>query len=326
MTGVCIGIDLGGTFIKFALLDEGMSVRGKFQSPTPAEAGPDGVVEAMISGAKKLLDREGLSGGEVVGVGIGSPGPLDLDAGVVIGIPNIPGFVNIPLRRLVSEGLGAPAVLENDANAAALGEYLCGSGEGTSVMVMLTLGTGIGSGIVIDGRLVRGAHGIGAEVGHTIVEPEGEPCPCGQRGCLERYTSASALGRYARRLIEQDRRDSSLADVLRSKGNLDAADVNEARKAGDDLAAEVWDRAVGYLAVGCVNLARLLDPDLIVFGGGMAKAGGDLMEPLTEQFKRLHWSIAEPKTTLALASLGNDAGLIGAAGAAWKQFGSGESR
>ncbi len=321
MSKVCIGIDLGGTFIKFALLDENMSVTGALQLPTPAEAGPDGVIESMISGATELLDHEGISAGDVTGVGIGSPGPLDLAAGVVIGMPNIPGFVNIPLRDRVGDGLGIRTVLENDANVAALGEYLCGSGKDTDVMVMLTLGTGIGGGIVIAGDLIRGAHGIGAELGHMIVEPDGEQCPCGLRGCLERYASASAVARYARKLIEQEGRKSILTEVLGRKGGIDAADVNEARHAGDDLAAKVWDRAISYLAVGCVNITRLLDPDLIVLGGGMAKAGDDLTEPLRRHFSRLHWTIDTQKTALTLASLGNDAGVIGAAGAAWKQFG-----
>ncbi|MDY7010683.1 MAG: ROK family glucokinase [Planctomycetota bacterium] len=321
MAKVCVGIDLGGTFIKYALLDENMSVIGSLQLPTPADAGPDSVIETMVSGATELLAREGILTGDVVGAGIGSPGPLDLAAGVVIGMPNIPGFVNIRLRDRIGDGLGVQAVLENDANVAALGEYLCGSGKGTGVMVMLTLGTGIGGGIVIAGQLIRGAHGIGAEAGHMIIESDGQPCPCGQRGCLEQYASASAMARYARRLIEQEQRKSSLSDLLAQKGDIDASDINKARRAGDALAEEVWDRTVRYLAVGCVSITRLIDPDLIVLGGGLAKAGDDLLEPLRRHFSRLNWTIDEQKTSLILASLGNDAGVIGAAGTAWKHFG-----
>ncbi len=320
MSEVCIGIDLGGTFIKFALLDEGLSRKGAHQSPTPVAEGPEGVIAAMIAGARQLLEQEDVAPGSVVGVGIGSPGPLDAEAGIVIGMPNIPGFDNVPLRDRVGEGLSLPAVLENDANAAALGEFLLGSGRGTSVMALLTLGTGLGSGIVIDGKLLHGAHGIGAELGHIIVEPGGEQCGCGQRGCLERYASATYLARYARRLIEQDRRESSLAEVLRQTGRLDARDVEHACRDGDPLAREVWDRAVKYLAVGCVNLCRILDPDVIVLGGGLAKAGDRLLEPLSDHFRRLHWEISPPKTRLTLAELGNDAGVIGAAGAAWEKF------
>jgi glucokinase len=254
-------------------------------------------------------------------VGIGSPGPLDLDAGVVIGMPNIPGFQNVPLRDRLAERVGMRAVLENDANAAAVGEYMVGSGRGTSLMVLLTLGTGVGSGIIIDGRLLHGSHGIGGEVGHMIVDPGGEECGCGQRGCLERYASATYLARHARRLIEREGRPSRLAEVLREKGDIDARDVCDARRAGDALAGEVWDRAVRFLAIACVSLCRVLDPDRIVLGGGMAKAGDDLLGPLRAHFRREHWNLAPPRTELALASLGNDAGVIGAAGVAWEQFG-----
>ena len=323
MARMCAGVDLGGSFIKFALLDEGMCVRDQRQRRTPVESGPDGVVAAMVSGTTELLRDHGLGREDVAGVGIGCPGPLDLDAGIVIGTPNIPGFENVPIRERVSQGTGLPAVLENDANAAALGEYLCGSGKDCRVMVLLTLGTGIGSGIVLDGRLLHGAHGIGAELGHMIVEPDGERCGCGQQGCLERYASATYLARHARRLIEEDGRDSSLRAVLEQAGDIDAKAVVHARAAGDALAEEVWDRAMRFLAIGCVNLCRIFDPDRIVLGGGMAAAGEDLMAPLRRHFAEAHWHLAEPKTDLALAALGNNAGVIGAAGVAWERFGRG---
>ena len=276
-----------------------------------------------INRLAELLRDHGLGREDVAGVGIGCPGPLDLDAGIVIGTPNIPGFENVPIRERVSQGTGLPAVLENDANAAALGEYLCGSGKDCRVMVLLTLGTGIGSGIVLDGRLLHGAHGIGAELGHMIVEPDGERCGCGQQGCLERYASATYLARHARRLIEEDGRDSSLRAVLEQAGDIDAKAVVHARAAGDALAEEVWDRAMRFLAIGCVNLCRIFDPDRIVLGGGMAAAGEDLMAPLRRHFAEAHWHLAEPKTDLALAALGNNAGVIGAAGVAWERFGRG---
>ena len=317
----CIGIDLGGTFIKVALLDAALTVRARRQVETPAECGAEGVIEAMAGAAEELLHHRAASSGRVLGVGVGSPGPLDLDAGVVIGMPNIPGFQNVPLRDRLAERLSLPAVLENDANAAALGEYRAGSGQGLRHMVLLTLGTGVGSGIVIDGRLVHGAHGMGAEIGHLIVEPGGEPCGCGQRGCLERYASATYLADYARRLIEQEGRPSSLRELLAAGGEITSKDVAEARRAGDALAVEVWDRAVYHLAVGCVSICRVLDPEMIVLGGGLAKAGEELLGPLRAHFERLHWKLAEPKTTLALASLGNDAGVIGAGCVAWEHFG-----
>jgi glucokinase len=319
MPRYCIGIDLGGTFIKFALVDERMTIAAEHSVSTPASAGADGVIAAMADGALEMLARAKVDRKLVAAAGIGSPGPLDLVNGIVIGMPNIPGFANVPLRDRVGERLGLPAVLENDANAAGLGEFLGGSGQGLHDMVLLTLGTGLGSGIIVNGKVLHGAHGIGGEIGHMIVEPGGEECGCGQRGCMERYCSASHLARYARRLIEQEGRASSLSAVLKAKGDIDAADVNAARKAGDKLAAEVWGRACFHLAVGCVSICRVLDPDAIVLGGGMAKAGDDLLVPVTEHFRMQHWKLTSPRTVIRLASLGNRAGVLGAAGVAWEK-------
>jgi glucokinase len=320
MAKACIGIDLGGTFIKFALLDEQLSIQAQLQAPTPADGGPDAVIEAMAAGAKQLLEQQGMSTDQVLGVGIGSPGPLDLENGIVIGTPNIPGFQNLPIRDRLSQALELPAELENDANAAALGEFLLGRGKHVQNMVLLTLGTGIGSGIVVEGRLIHGAHGIGAECGHMIVQPGGELCGCGQRGCLERYASATYLAQHARRLVEVDHRPSSLAEVLRKNGDIDARDIQAARRAGDPLAEEVWDRATLYLAIGCVSLCRVFDPDLIVLSGGLTNAGSDLTQPLMQHFRRQHWTLAEPRTDIVLSALGNDVGVIGAACVALQKF------
>ncbi len=321
MPGECVGIDLGGTYIKLAVLDERLALVAQDRVPTPADRGPEAVIEAMAGGAEALLRRAGVAREDVAGVGIGSPGPLDLEAGVVIGMPNIPGFDHVPIRDRLARRLDLPAVLENDANAAALAEFLVGAARGVRDMVLLTLGTGIGGGIVLDGQLVHGAHGLGGEIGHMIVAPGGRPCGCGQRGCLERYASATYLARHARQLIEQEGRASALSVVLAEKGDIDARDVVTAAGGGDALAAEVWSEAIEHLAVACVSLARVLDPELILLGGGMAKAGEALLEPLRGRFGDLHWKLAETRTRLALASLGNDAGVIGAAGVARDRFG-----
>ena len=324
MAKYCVGIDLGGTFIKSALFDHAMKKLAERTSPTPSTAGPEGVVEVMAVDAAELIRSTGLDRGQVIGAGIGSPGPLDLQRGLVIAMPNIPGFDDFPIRDRLAQRLGIPAVLENDANAAALGEFLAGGGRHVSDKVLLTLGTGVGSGIVINKRLLHGAHGIGAELGHMVVEPEGEPCGCGQRGCLERYASATYMSQYAQRLIEAGR-PSSLDEPLRRNGLLHGADICIHCRAGDAVAQEAWSRAVKYLAIGCVNICRILDPDRIVFGGGMAKAGADLLSPLGAAFAALHWSLTPPRTALVLAELGNEAGVIGAAGVAWEKFGTGVS-
>jgi len=319
MARYCIGIDLGGTFIKFGLLDEQYHPSEVFQLPTPLDGGTDALVEQMVTGARKAMDE---AGGEVVGVGIGSPGPLSLERGIVIDSPNIPCLKNVPLRDLVAEPLGLPATLENDANAAACGEYLCGAGQRCGDMVLLTLGTGLGGGVIINGKVHHGAHEIGAELGHMMIVPGGRLCGCGQRGCIEQYCSATFMSRWAAKSLQSNGRQSSLKELLAANGEITSKDVNEARAAGDGFASEVWDEMARYLATGCVNFARILDPERIVLAGGMAAAGEDLLGPVLEHYQRLHWSLTEAKTKITLATLGNDAGVIGSAGVAWQQFAS----
>ena len=198
----CVGIDFGGTNTKFCLLDGRSRPAGIFQLRT-ARSRQD-IVDQMVNGVRKAMADQAVPADQVLGVGIGSPGPLDLAKGTILATPNIPGLENLPIRDLVSAGLGLPCVLENDANAAAYGEYICGAGREARDMVLLTLGTGIGSGIVIDGKVLHGSHNIGAELGHMLVEPNGEPCGCGQRGCLERYCSATYLAQRATRLIREE--------------------------------------------------------------------------------------------------------------------------
>jgi glucokinase len=246
---------------------------------------------------------------------------VDLEAGKVFNPPNLPGWSEVSLVRHIESALGLPAVLENDANAAALGEYLCGAGGRKGDIVLLTLGTGVGSGIIVDGRILHGSHEIGAEMGHLIVHPGGEQCNCGQLGCLERYSSATYLAEYAARLLADTNRPSSLRDLLAKKKAVDSKAIQAAAQAGDELAREVWERAIYYLAVGCVSICRIFDPERILLGGGMARAGDALLNPVREQFKKLHWHLTPILTEIHLASLGSDAGAIGAAGAAWEALG-----
>ena len=312
----CIGIDLGGTFIKFVALDADNNATEVFQLPTPDSR--DGVVAQMAAGARQAMERNGLSDDDVPGVGIGSPGPLDVDKGTILSLPNIPGMDNCPIVELMTAELSLPISLENDANAAAYGEYICGAGRDDANMVLLTLGTGLGSGIILDGEILRGSHGIGGELGHIIIVPGGEPCGCGQNGCIERYCSATFMSQRAARRIESGDEPTSLRAVIEAKGGIDARDINEARRAGDALAAEVWDEALGYLAQGCVTICRIFDPDRIVLTGGLTNAGDDLLVPLREHFAAMHWTLTEPMTDLAISTLGPDAGAIGAAGMAWR--------
>jgi len=321
MTDRCVGIDLGGTFIKFVSTDRNGGASEVFELPTVA-SGPEGLVAQMARGARMAMEKDGLSPDQVPGVGVGSPGPLDLAAGVVLASPNLAGMVNVPLRDMIAEQLDLPVVLENDANAAAYGEYMSGAGKGASDIVVLTLGTGVGGGVVIGGEVLHGAHQIGAELGHMILVPDGEPCGCGQHGCLEQYCSAKFMADRAMARISAEKPQTTLSEVIEAKGSIDAKDINEARAAGDTFAAEVWDQTARYLALACVSYCRIFDPDKIVLTGGMAKAGDDLIDPVRKHFGDLDWTMTDARTELTIAALGSDAGAIGAAGVAWHEFGS----
>jgi glucokinase len=255
-----------------------------------------------------------------VAVGIGSPGPLNLQKGMIISLPNVPGMENVPLRDAVGERINLPTTLENDANAAAYGEFIAGAGKDTDEMVMLTLGTGLGSGVVHRGEILHGAHGIGGEAGHLIVHPGGRRCGCGQRGCAEQYCSASFLAKYTAERVRAAEQPTSLTDVLDANGELTAKDIAEAAANGDALAGEAWDECCYHLAIACVSICRLIDPGCIVLAGGLTNAGDRLLKPVRRHASEQNWTLCEAKTEIRIAALGADAGAIGAAGVAWHQL------
>lgn len=307
-----IGIDLGGTNIKGGVCAEDGTLLVHHSIETQADAGFEHVFARIVGLVDELLRRSSLSKADVLGVGIGAPGPLSHADGVIHNAPNLPGWVNIPLRERLSEVTQLPVVLENDANAAAFGEFVAGAGKEVSSLVMLTLGTGIGGGIVLDGRLWRGCDDCAAEIGHTVIVPGGRPCPCGQEGCLERYASAHAA---AERLVEavQAGEESSLRSDIQSGEPLDARDVQRAAEQGDQLAARIWDETCYYLALGCINIERVLGPELIVLTGGLTNAGERLLSPVRAHFHKLRWKLTLPSLEIVIAALGAEAGTIGAA-------------
>jgi glucokinase len=308
-----IGIDLGGTNIKAAIVDDTGQIVQADSVDTQAERGFAHVTERIADLAKSLLER--MPRGSVTSVGVGSPGPLSSKTGTIHRAPNLPGSDNAPLGPNLSERLGLPVSLENDANAAAYGEFLSGAAKQFESMVLLTLGTGIGGGVVLDGQLLRGCFESAGEVGHTIVVPNGRACPCGQRGCLERYASANAIGE---RLIEavQSGESSLLESRIDARAKVSSHDVLNAREAGCELAGRIWDEACLYLAVAIVNLQHLLNPQVVVLAGGLINAGDELLRPVREHFDRHSWRIGNDRPEIVLATLHTDAGAIGAAGLA----------
>jgi glucokinase len=312
-----VGIDLGGTNLKGGVVDDDREVLCKVSIPTEAEHGPDHVIDLMADLVDRVIAEASLTKSDIEAVGIGSPGSMSHTHGIIIKPPNLPGWVNVPLRDRIKEMTGLPTTLENDANAAAWGEFWAGAGRGTRHMVMFTLGTGVGGGIITDGRLLRGHFDNGAELGHMIVVPGGRKCGCGQLGCLEAYASASYTARRATEAI-QSGEASSLADVLKSEGEITSKHVVNAAAEGDALAARIFDETCYYLAIACVNVQHATNPERILMAGGMIAAGEHaLLKPIREKAAELTWKAADDLPEIIFATLGNDAGLIGAAGAAW---------
>ncbi len=312
--GRYIGIDLGGTNVKCGAIDDAGQVVHRVSLPTRAKAGGDAVVAVMLDAAQQAAAGAGWPMDQVDAVGIGSPGPIDFAAGVIVDAPNIDGLEQMPLRDRIAAGTGRPAVLENDANAAAFAEYWIGAAKHPDVrnLVMLTLGTGVGSGVIVDGVIIHGAFDMGGEGGHMIVHPGGRLCGCGQRGCVEAYASASHTAGRAEDALDGGR-SSSLAELPRP---ITAKQVFDAAMADDQLALEIIDETADVLGVACVNLCRLLDPQMVLFAGGMAEAGDFLFDRVRAAFAEHRWDVTEDHVIIAPATVGNDAGIIGAAGVA----------
>lgn len=311
-TNCTIGIDLGGTNIKGGILSPDNKLLVNDSIATEADGGPDHVIARMGGLVESLMKHGGLTKTGIGAVGVGAPGPMSHAAGLIHHAPNLPGFVNIPLRDRLAQLCGLTVVLENDANAAAFGEFAAGAGAAVQDMVMFTLGTGLGGGIIISGKLIRGHFDNAGEVGHGIVVPGGRPCPCGQLGCLERYASANAVAERLKEAIETGAA-CRLAGQIERGEPLDARHVIAAADAGDELAKRIWDETCYYLAVGVVNIQHAVNPELVVFAGGLIQAGERLLAPVRAHFKKLVWKSAPDAPRIELATLGNDAGTIGAA-------------
>ncbi|MBI4578380.1 MAG: ROK family glucokinase [Planctomycetes bacterium] len=317
MAAYFVGVDLGGTNIKAGLVDEQANVKSKFSVPTEVEQGPDRVVRNITAAAERAIAEAGANHKDVVGIGIGSPGPMSHRQGLVINPGNLPGMKNVPLRDQVAKATGIRTTLENDANAAAWGEFWAGAGKGVQDLVMFTLGTGVGGGVISEGKLLRGYFENGGELGHILVDPGGRRCSCGQPGCLEAYSSAYFMARRAEEFIAEGRPSSLKAHVGLGE-MLMAEHIVDASKAGDALAQQVWDEACYYLAVACVTMQHVVNPQRVVMAGGMIAAGDYLLDRIRRHFEELTWKLLDDYPKILFATLGNDAGFIGAAGCAWQ--------
>ena len=309
-----IGVDVGGTKVAAGLVDEAGKILARTRQPTPSSS-PADVEDVIASCVAELLAGDDVDPAWVEAVGVGAAGFISADRSTVLVAPNLSWRAE-PLRAGVSARVGLPVVVENDANAAAWAECRFGAGHGETHLVVVTVGTGIGGGIVLDGELYRGRYGIGAEFGHMRVSDSGRRCGCGQHGCWEQYCSGRALLHEAREIVDVQRAYGKRLLELgggRAEG-IEATEVTMAAREGDPAALDCFEEIGAWLGQGLADLAAVLDPGAFVIGGGVADAGELLLGPARRVFAaRLSGTTARPHAEIRLAELGNDAGMVGAA-------------
>ncbi len=317
-----LGIDIGGSAIKAGLVTDGGRILQKRHASSALEDGLEAGLANLERISRELVADSGVNWDQVRAIGVAAPGTMDIPAGVVFHPFNLPGWKNLPLRDLVAERLGKPAVLQNDANAAALGETWLGAGQDARSLMFWTLGTGVGGGIVLDGKVLEGAHSHAAECGHIIIQQEGGPhSEHGIHGCVELYVGARALIRRCREAIKAGHR-SSLAAIASDDSKLTPLAIAHAAEEGDDLARGLILESAKYLAVGTVNVIHILNPEKVLVGGAMTfgqnktELGRAFLETLRNEVKKRTFPITGERTVIDYASLGNEAGFIGAAACA----------
>ncbi len=307
-----IGIDLGGTNIKVGVVDENYNIVGrsniKTNLPRPAEE----IVDSIVEGVNLACEDAKIAVSDVNSIGIGTPGTANRNTGVVLYSCNL-GFNNFELGGMLSKKLGTEVFVENDANAAAFGEVVNGAGKGYKDVVVITLGTGVGGGIIIDGKIYTGFNFCGAELGHSVIEYNGRQCGCGRKGCFEAYSSATALINFTKEAMEADK-NTKMWEIAGSIDGVDGKTAFDGFRAGDKTATEVVNKYINYLGCGLTNVVNIFQPEVLLIGGGICKEGENLTNPLLEYIARESYCI-DPNcsTKLDIAKLGNDAGIIGAA-------------
>ncbi len=308
-----IGIDLGGTNIKVGLVDENCNIVAKVTAKTNLPRPAEEICAAIVDTVWKTLGEAKVTIGEVNSIGIGTPGVANRNSGVVLYSCNL-GFENTDLRKLIKTRLDKPIYVENDANAAAFGEVLAGAGKGCKDVVVVTLGTGVGGGIIVDGKIYTGFNFCGAELGHTVIEYNGRQCSCGRKGCFEAYSSATALINMTKESMEAHR-DSKMWEIAGgSLDNVDGKTAFDGMRADDPAAKDVVDMYINYLGCGLTNIINTFQPEVLLIGGGICMERENLTRPLEEIIKRDSYCIDPNRSTrLDICKLGNDAGIIGAA-------------
>lgn len=307
MSQYVFGVDIGGTTVKLGLFNKAAELLDKWEIPTVKENGGEQILPDVAKSILKKMEEKDIAKSDIIGIGVGAPGAVDEEGTMVGGAVNLGwGVLNIP--QILREYLDVPVKAANDANVAALGEMWQGGGKGHRNMVAVTLGTGVGGGIIVEGKILTGATGAGGEIGHIHMEDnETELCGCKKKGCLEQYASATGIVRLAKRRLAEDDKPSCLRE-----GEISAKTVFDGVKAGDEVAIEIAERFGNYLGKGLAMVACTVNPEVFVIGGGVSKAGEILLSFIKPSFEKYVFSPCK-KVEFALAKLGNDAGIYGAA-------------
>ncbi len=303
-----IAIDLGGTKIYTVLACRQKGILAETRLATQADAGPDAIMEQLVSSVKDVLEKTGCGQKDILAAGVCVAGFFDWQDKILVSAPNLPGMKGLPLEEMLSAKLGVKVLAENDANAAALGEAKLGAGKGCRDLIYVTVSTGIGAGLLTGGRIYRGAKGFAGELGHMVVKNDGEICGCGRLGCLETVSSGTAIAKEAQKAVEH-----GIATILAEKkpAEISAPDVFAAAAQGDEAALSIIKDATDYLGIGLVNVVNLLNPELIVIGGGVAEAGDSFLSPLRQIIASRAVLPAAKSVELRKAQLGVRAGVLG---------------
>ncbi len=309
-----VGLDVGGTSMKAGVVSEDGKPLSNVSLPTEASKGQEYGLERMCETIELAVSKAKLTMGKIRAIGVATPGTMDIPGGIILDPPNLKPWANVPVRQYIHEKFNLPTAFQNDANAASYGEYWVGAGREYNSMVLFTLGTGVGGGIVIGDRVIEGEHSHGAELGHMKIEMTNpRQCGCGRWGCLEAYASATAVVKRTLEALKKAEESLHLADISQSEQGLTSRDVFEAASNGDTLGDRIVEETAFYLAVGSINMMHSINPNAIVFAGGMIAAGESFLNRIRKHVLGMAFPVPGERTTLRYAQLGNDAGFIGAA-------------
>jgi len=313
-----IGVDLGGTNIVSAIVNYQGKIVSRLKVPTLAERGKESTIKRIVETIHENIVQSTIASGDIIGIGIGAPGPLDVKKGIINFAPNLPGWRDVPLRKILEDEFNMKVVLENDANAAAWGERCFGASQGVNNLVCFTLGTGIGGGIIINGKIYHGNNYGAAELGHMTVNKDGPRCNCGNYGCLEAYSSATGIKNRIKNRIKEgikseflDFDEDKLFESLRLKS------IFEAARKGDRLTEDIVEEAISYLGIAIANIINILNPEMVVLVGGITNEGNKLLIPLGEEVKKRALYSNYKSLKIVIGKLAGNAGVLGAAALLW---------